>query len=158
VLGYPGSTEMLLALERGEVEGNCGLGWTFLKLRKASWLAEHKINILFQWSLTKHPDLADVPLIVDFTRTSEDRQVFEFLLAPQGMGRPFFAPPGVPAARIAALRDGFAATLQDPQFRAEAERLGIEIQLVRGEAVQALVERIYTFPPEVIARAKAAAE
>jgi tripartite-type tricarboxylate transporter receptor subunit TctC len=158
VLGYPGSTEMLLALERGEVEGNCGLGWTFLKLRKASWLAEHKINILFQWSLTKHPDLADVPLIVDFTRTSEDRQVFEFLLAPQGMGRPFFAPPSVPAARIAALRDGFAATLQDPQFRAEAERLGIEIQLVRGEAVQALVERIYAFPPEVIARAKAAAE
>jgi len=57
VLGYPGSTEMLLALERGEVEGNCGLGWTFLKLRKADWLRDKKINILFQWSLHKHPDL-----------------------------------------------------------------------------------------------------
>src|SRR5262249_21443750 len=97
VLGYPGSTEMLLALERGEVEGNCGLGWTFLKLRKAAWLREKKINILFQWSLRKHPDLPDVPLIIDSARTAEDRQVFEFLLATQEMGRPFFAPPDVPA-------------------------------------------------------------
>jgi len=158
VLGYPGSTEMLLALERGEVEGNCGLGWTFLKLRKADWLRDKKINILFQWSLHKHPDLPEVPLLIDSTRTPEDRKVFEFLLAPQDMGRPFFAPPGVPPERLQALRDAFAQTLKDPQFLAEADKMGIEVQVVRGEAVQALVERIYAAPPDVIARAKAAAE
>jgi tripartite-type tricarboxylate transporter receptor subunit TctC len=158
VLGYPGSTEMLLAMERGEVEGNCGLGWTFLKLRKAAWLKEKKINLLFQWSLAKHPDLPDVPLIVDSTKTTEDRQVFEFLLATQEMGRPFFAPPGVPAERVKALRDAFARTLKDPQFLADADKMGIEVQNVGGEAVQALIERIYAAPPEVIARAKAAAE
>ena len=158
VLGYPGSTEMLLALERGEVEGNCGLGWTFLKLRKAGWLRDRKINILFQWSLRKHPDLLEVPLLVDATRTPDDRKVFEFLLAPQDMGRPFFAPPGVPAERLQALRDAFAQTLKDPQFLADADKMGIEVQVVRGEEVQALVERIYAAPPDVIARAKAAAE
>jgi tripartite-type tricarboxylate transporter receptor subunit TctC len=158
VLGYPGSTEMLLALERGEVEGNCGLGWTFLKLRKADWLKDKKINILFQWSLREHPDLPGIPLIIDSARTPEDRKVFEFLLAPQDMGRPFFAPPSVPAERVAALRDAFAKTLQDPQFLAEAEKMGVEVQLVRGEQIQRLVEKIYASPPEVIARAKAAAE
>ena len=158
VLGYPGSTEMLLALERGEVEGNCGLGWTFLKLRKADWLRDKKINILFQWSLHKHPDLPGVPLIIDATKTPEDRKVFEFLLATQDMGRPFFAPPGVPAERVAALRAAFAQTLQDPQFLADADKMGVEVQHVGGERIQKLVERIYASPPEVIARAKAAAE
>jgi tripartite-type tricarboxylate transporter receptor subunit TctC len=158
VLGYPGSTEMLLALERGEVEGNCGLGWTFVKLRKADWLRDKKINILFQWSLHKHPDLPGVPLIIDSTKTPEDRKVFEFLLATQEMGRPFFAPPGVPAERVAALRAAFAQTLQDPQFLADADRMGVEVQHVGGERIQKLVERIYASPPEVIARAKAAAE
>jgi hypothetical protein len=158
VLGYPGSTEMLLALERGEVEGNCGLGWTFLKLRRADWLREKKINILFQWSLRRHPDLPEVPLIIDATRTPQDRQVFEFLLAPQDMGRPFFAPSGLPVERLQALRDAFALTLKDPQFLADADKMGIEVQVVRGEEVQALVERIYAAPPDVIARAKTAAE
>jgi tripartite-type tricarboxylate transporter receptor subunit TctC len=158
VLGYPGSTEMLLALERGEVEGNCGLGWTFLKLRRADWLREKKINILFQWSLHKHPDLPAVPLIIDAVKTPQDRKVFEFLLATQDMGRPFFAPPGVPAERVAALRAAFAQALKDPQFLADADRMGIEVQHVGGEQIQQLVAAIYASPPEVIARAKAAAE
>jgi tripartite-type tricarboxylate transporter receptor subunit TctC len=74
------------------------------------------------------------------------------------MGRPFFAPPGVPAERLQALRDAFAQTLKDPQFLADADKMGIEVQVVRGEDVQALVERIYAAPPDVIARAKATAE
>src|SRR5205823_3385114 len=146
------------AMERGEVEGNCGLGWTFLKLRKADWLRDKKINILFQWALHKHPDLPDVPLIIESTKAPEDRKVFEFLLAPQDMGRPFFAPPGLPADRVAALRTAFARTLHDPQFLAEAEKMGLEVQHRSGEAVQQLVERIYASPGDVIARAKAAAE
>ena len=158
VLGYPGSTEILLAMERGEVEGFCGIGWTFLKLRKGDWLKEKKVNILYQMSLTKHPELPDVPAIIDFAKTPDDRKVFEFLFAPQEMGRPFFAPPGVPAERVKALRDAFAQTLKDPQYLADAEKMGVEVQHVGGEQIQELVERIYASPPDVIARAKTVAE
>jgi len=158
VLGYPGSTEMLLALERGEVEGNCGLGWTFIKLRKADWLRDKKINVLFQWSLRSHPDIPDVPLIIDRARTPEDRKLFEFLFAPQEMGRPFFAPPGVPPERLAALRLAFERTLKDSQFLADADKMGLEVQHVGGEAIEKLLERLYASPKEVIERAKAVAE
>jgi tripartite-type tricarboxylate transporter receptor subunit TctC len=158
VLGYPGSTEILLAMERGEVEGFCGIGWTFLKLRKGDWLKEKKVNILYQMSLTKHPELPDVPAIIDYAKTPDDRKVFEFLFAPQEMGPPFFAPPGVPAERVRALRAAFAQTLKDAGFLADAEKMGVEVQHVGGEEIQALVERIYASPPEVIARAKAVAE
>jgi tripartite-type tricarboxylate transporter receptor subunit TctC len=158
VLGYHGSTEILLAMERGEVEGFCGIGWTFLKLRKADWLKDKKINILYQMSLEKHPELPHVPAIIDHARTPDDRKVFEFLFAPQEMGRPFFAPPAVPAERVKALRDAFARTFKDPAFLAEAEKMGVEVQHVGGEQIQALVERIYASPPDVIARAKAVAE
>jgi len=145
-------------MERGEVEGFCGIGWTFLKLRKGDWLKDKKINILYQMSLEKHPELPDVPAIIDYAKTSDDRKVFEFLFAPQEMGRPFFAPPGVPAERVRALREAFAQTLKDPQFLADAEKMGIEVQHVGGEQIQMLVERIYASPPEVITRARAAAE
>jgi tripartite-type tricarboxylate transporter receptor subunit TctC len=158
VLGYPGSTEILLAMERGEVDGFCGIGWTFLKLRKGEWLRDKKLNILYQMSIEKHPELPHVPAIIDYARTPEDRKVFEFLFAPQEMGRPFFAPPGVPAERVAALRAAFARTLKDPQFLAEAEKMGVEVQHIGGEHIQALVERIYASPPDVIARARAVAE
>ena len=158
VLGYPGSTEMLLALERGEVEGNCGLGWTFIKLRKADWLRDKKINVLFQWSLRSHPDIPDVPLIIDRARTPEDRKLFEFLFAPQEMGRPFFAPPGVPPERLAALRLAFERTLKDSQFLADADKMGLEVQHVGGEAIEKLLDRLYASPREVIERAKAVAE
>jgi tripartite-type tricarboxylate transporter receptor subunit TctC len=158
VLGYHGSTEILLAMERGEVEGFCGIGWTFLKLRKGDWLKDKKINILYQMSLEKHPELPDVPAIIDHARTPDDRKVFEFLFAPQEMGRPFFAPPGVPAERVKALRDAFARTFQDPAFLAEAEKMGVEVQHVGGAAIQALLEKIYASPKEIIDRAKAVAE
>jgi tripartite-type tricarboxylate transporter receptor subunit TctC len=116
VLGYPGSTEILLAMERGEVESFCAIGWTFVKLRKADWLRDKKINILFQMALAKHPELPDVPFIPDLAKTPEDRQVFEFLFAPQEFGRAFFAPPDVPPARLRALRQAFERTLKDRQF------------------------------------------
>jgi tripartite-type tricarboxylate transporter receptor subunit TctC len=158
ITGYPGSTEILLAIERGELHGFCGIGWTFVKLRKGDWIRERKINILFQMALQKHPDIPEVPAILDFAKTSEVRQVIEFLFAPQEMGRPFFAPPGVPAERVAALRRAFSQTLNDPKFMEEAQKLGLEIQLIGGEAIQGLVDRIYATPPAVIERAKAAVE
>jgi tripartite-type tricarboxylate transporter receptor subunit TctC len=158
ITGYPGSTEILLAVERGEVQGMCGIGWTFVKLRKGDWLRDKKVNVLFQMALQKHPDIPDVPAILDFAKTTEDRQVIEFLFAPQEMGRPFFAPPDVPADRVAALRTAFAQTLKDPKFLEEAEKQGVEVQLVGGEAIQKLVDKIYASPVQVIERAKAVVE
>jgi tripartite-type tricarboxylate transporter receptor subunit TctC len=158
VLGYPGSTELLIAMERGETQGFCGIGWTFVKLRKGDWLRDKKINILFQMALNKHPEILNVPAIIDHARTADDRKVFEFLFAPQEMGRPFFAPPDVPADRLAALRRAFELTLKDPQFLADAEKMGVEVQHVGGEAIQALLEKIYASPKEIIERAKAVAE
>jgi tripartite-type tricarboxylate transporter receptor subunit TctC len=158
VVGYQSSAEMNLAMERGELDGNCGLGWTIVKLRKPDWLSENKISILFQMGLRKHQDLPDVPLISDYARTPEDRQAFEFLFAPQEMGRPFFAPPGVPAERVRALRDAFERTLKDRQFLDEAHRLGLEVQHGGGEAIERLLERIYATPKSVIERVKAITE
>jgi tripartite-type tricarboxylate transporter receptor subunit TctC len=158
VLGYHGSTDILLAMERGEVHGFCGIGWTFVKLRKADWVKDKKINLLFQISLSKHPDLPDVPALIEQAKTPEDRKVFEFLFAPQEMGRPFFAPPEVPAERVRALREAFARTLRDPQFLAEADKMGIEVQYVGGEEVRKLLERVYASPKDVIERAKAIAQ
>src|SRR5262245_751931 len=158
VLGYPGSTELLIAMERGETQGFCGIGWTFVKLRKGDWLRDKKINILFQMALNKHPEIPQVPAIIDHARTADDRKVFEFLFAPQEMGRPFFAPPDVPADRLAALRRAFELTLKDPQFLADAEKMGVEVQHVGGAAIQSLLEKIYASPKEIIDRAKAVAE
>jgi tripartite-type tricarboxylate transporter receptor subunit TctC len=158
VLGYHGSSELILAMERGETQGFCGIGWTFLKLRKGEWLRDKKVNILFQIAMGKHPDLPDVPLIIDHARTPDDRKVFEFLFAPQDMGRPFFAPPEVPAARVAALREAFAKTFKDAQFLADAEKMGIEVQFVGGAEIDKLLARIYGSPPEIIERAKAVAQ
>jgi tripartite-type tricarboxylate transporter receptor subunit TctC len=158
VIGYQSSADMNLAMERGELAGNCGLGWTIVKLRKPDWLTDNKISILFQMGLRKHPDLPAVPLITDLAKTPEDRQVFEFLFAPQDMGRPFFAPPGVPAERVQALRAGFEQTLKDAQFLAEANRLGLEVQHGGGDAIDRLLERLYATPKAVIERVKAIAE
>ena len=155
VLGYHGSTELLLAMERGETQGFCGIGWTFVKLRQGDWLRDKKINILFQISMQKHPELPDVPAIIDHARTPEDRKVFEFLFAPQEMGWPYFAPPGVPAERVEALREAFEKSLKDPLYLADAERMGIEVQHLGGAHIDRLLERVYATPQDIIDRAKA---
>ncbi|MDB5533293.1 MAG: tripartite tricarboxylate transporter family receptor [Hyphomicrobiales bacterium] len=154
IMGYPGSAEMDLAMERGELQGNCGLGWSVIKTRRQDWLKNNRINILFQMSLEKHPDLPDVPLVLDYAKTPADRKVLEFLFAPQEMGRPFFAPPGVPAERVDALRQAFVRTLQDPTFLNEAAKAGLEINLVDGASVQKIIETMYATPPETLQRIK----
>jgi len=156
--GYKSSAELNLAMERGEVAGNCGLNWSIVKLREPAWLTEKKINILFQMGLSKHPDLPDVPLISDDAKTPEDKQVFEFLFIPQEMGHPFFAPPGIPAERVHALREAFERTLKDAEFLADASKVGLEVEYGSGEKMQELLDRVYSTPSEVIERVKTVAE
>ena len=151
VRGFPGGNEIKLAMLRGEVSGRCGWSWSSVKTAHADWVTDKKINILFQMSANKHPDLPDVPLIMDLAETDEQRQILRLIFSRQTLGRPFVAPPGVPEDRVQALRDAFMATMQDPEFLADAEKADLEITPVSGEDVQALVTDIYETPPELAA-------
>jgi tripartite-type tricarboxylate transporter receptor subunit TctC len=155
VAGYPGGNEIDLAMERGEVMGRCGWSWSSVVATHKHWFDERKIHVLVQLSLSKHPDLPQVPLIMDLARTDEQRQIFKLVFARQPMGRPFLAPPGLPAERVAILRKAFMDTMKDPDFLAEASRTKLEINPVDGEAVQALVQEVYRTPQDI---AKAVAE
>jgi tripartite-type tricarboxylate transporter receptor subunit TctC len=153
VRGFPGGNEIKLAMERGEVSGRCGWSWSSVKATEAEWLKDKRISILAQLSLRKHPDLPDVPLIMDYAKTDEARQIFKVVLARQVMAWPFAAPPGVPAERVAALRKAFDETLQDKDFLAEAERMNLEITLVTGERIDSLIDDLYrTTSPDLTAK------
>jgi len=153
VTGYPGGNDVNLALERGEVDGRCGWSWSSVKSTRANWLSDKKIAILMQLSLAKHPDLPDVPLITELAKTDEQRQILKLIFARQALGRPYLAPPGVPAERVAILRKAFMDTMADKEFLAEAEQAQLEITPVAGEAVQKLVTEVYQTPPAVVRKA-----
>jgi tripartite-type tricarboxylate transporter receptor subunit TctC len=153
VTGYPGGNEIDLAMERGEVAGRCGWSWSSVIATHKHWVDDRKINVLVQLSLSKHADLANVPLIMDFAKNEEIKQIFKLVFARQPMGRPFLAAPGIPAERVAALRKAFMDTLHDKEFLAEAARMKLEINPVSGEAVQNIVHEVYRTPKQVTAKA-----
>jgi tripartite-type tricarboxylate transporter receptor subunit TctC len=155
VTGYPGGNDVSLALERGEVQGRCGWSWSSIKTTRPNWIRNKRIVVLVQMSLSKHPDLPDVPLIMDLAKTDEQRQIFKMIFARQTMGRPYAAPPGLPADRLAALRTGFMDTMTDREFLDEAEQNKFEINPVSGEQLEALVKEVYRTPPEVVKKAAA---
>jgi len=156
VAGYPGGNDVVLAMERGEVQGRCGWSWSSVLAARMSWWKEKKINILVQLALTKHPDLPDVPLVTDLAKNDAQRQMLRMIFARQVMGRPFVAPPGVPKERVAALRKAFMDTLADPDFLADCAKAKLEIAPVPGDKVEALVKEIYATPAEVAKQAAAA--
>jgi tripartite-type tricarboxylate transporter receptor subunit TctC len=152
VAGYADS-DVTLAMEKGEVEGVCGLSYTTLRATHPDWFREHKINLLLQIGLTKFPDLPDVPSAVDLVSDPATKRVLELILTRQETGRPFAAPPGVPADRVALLRQAFDATVRDPAFLADAKKLQMEVDPLTGAEVEALLRRAYAAPAEIIARA-----
>ena len=156
VTGYPGVNDLSLAMERGETDGRCGWTWSAAKAARADWIRDNKIYIAVQFATEKHPELPHVPLVTDLARNDRERNALDLILSQQAMGRPFAAPPGVPAARVAALRGAFARTVADPEFLAEADKQQLEIKLVEGEVLQDMVERMFKAPPEVVAAARAA--
>jgi tripartite-type tricarboxylate transporter receptor subunit TctC len=153
ITGYPGGNDVSLALERGEVGGRCGWSWSSVKSIRASWVAEKKINLLMQFSLAKHADLPDVPLIMHLAKNDEQRQMFRLIFARQTMGRPYQGPPGMPADRLRALQQAFMDTMKDKDFLAEADKAQFEITPVSGEAIERLVAEAHKTPPEVAAKA-----
>jgi hypothetical protein len=154
--GYAGSREIVVAMERNEVQGMCGMDWSSLATQQRSWISSGFVRLLAQEDLQGHPEMnrMGVPLTISFAKTEEDRQVMEMFYSQNLFGRPYLVPPGVPADRVAVLRRAFAAMLQDKALLAEAEKSGLDIGPMSGEELQALVARLYALPPKVIERAK----
>ena len=157
VTGYESTPKIHLAMESGEVHGTIA-NWSTLKAINTNWITEKKIRILAQWALQKSPELDDVPLFLDLAKTDADRDALRLMLARLEYGRPFFLPPNVPAARVEALRRAFDATMKDPAYLAEAEKLKIDVDPLSGEQVAALVEQVSRTPTDIVARVRAAME
>jgi tripartite-type tricarboxylate transporter receptor subunit TctC len=155
ITGYPGSTEAFLAVERGEVDGYPSIFWTTLKATKPEWLRDNSITMLTQLALEKHPDLPNVPLVLDFAKTPADRAALELMLASQLPGRPYLAPPGLPSDRVKILQDAFMATMADAEFLAVAKKRDLEILPKSGPEVQEFIARIYKTPKDVVDRVNA---
>jgi tripartite-type tricarboxylate transporter receptor subunit TctC len=153
VTGYPGTNEIQLATERGEVDGLCGLSWSTLKGRYPHWLKDKKANILVQAGIKKQPELSDVPSASELAKQADQRQILKLMLIGQAMAPPFAAPPGIPADRRAALITAFERTTKDPDFLAEAEKLNFEVNPVSADKLDALLAEAYATPKDVIAKA-----
>jgi tripartite-type tricarboxylate transporter receptor subunit TctC len=153
VTGYPGGNEVGLAMERGEVKGRCGWSWSSVKSTHMKWYQEHKFTVLLQLALQKHPDLPNVPLVVDLAKNDEQRKILRLIFARQVMGRTFLAPPGIPRDRAVALRKAFLDTLKDKEFLANSEKAKMEINPVSGEEVETLMKEAYATPPAIAKKA-----
>jgi predicted outer membrane repeat protein len=152
ISGYD-TGSMRLAMEKGEVEGICGLAWQTYKAISFDWIESKKLNVLVQLGLEKNAELPDVPLALDLLKDPDDRKVLELIVLPQEFGRPFLAPPGVPADRMALYRKAFGAVLKDAQFRAESERQHLSIEPVDDRQIEALLARGYAAPKPIHDRA-----
>jgi tripartite-type tricarboxylate transporter receptor subunit TctC len=152
VTGYTGTTDIGLAIERGEVEGIGDWSWSSLKKQKPDWIRDGKINMLLQSGLHNDPELPHVPNALEFAKTDADRKLIELYLTQKQVARPIIAPPGVPAARLAVLRSAFAALAGDRDFLVDAERSGLEVDPIAGEAVDKVVALIGATPPAIAER------
>ena len=152
VTGYPGGTEITLAMQRHEVDGRCGWSWTSLLSRNKAMLTSKEINVTLQVALAKDPDpnLARVPLIMDMTTDPAEHAALKLIVSRQSIARPFAAPPDVPADRLAMLRAAFDATMKDPDFLAEAHAADLDVRPVAGAAVETLIKDIYASSPQAI--------
>ncbi len=154
VPGYPGGSEIYLAMERGEIAGRVTQSWAGWKSQKPDWIAERKIISLAQGGRKRHADLAQTPLLADFARSAQDRQLIQFMLSSDEVARPIIAAQGTPPDRVSILRGAFMATMQDPDFQADADKLKLDIEAMSGEEAQAIVSEMMAAPAVIIERAK----
>src|SRR5262245_56952912 len=130
--GYQGTRQGMLAIERGEVGGNIGITWASLKATNGAWLREGKIRVIIQYGLEKHPELPKVSWIYDYAKTADDRAAMDLAFGNQEFGRPFIAPPGVPDNVTAMLRTAFERTMNDPEFKADADKRQVDLDFTSG--------------------------
>ena len=156
VTGYAGSREIMIAMERNEVQGMCGMDWSSFLTQQRDWVSSGFARLLAQEDLNGHPVMnkMGVPLTISFAKTEDDRRAMEMIYSQNLFGRPYVMAPGVPADRVAALRKAFIAMLEDKALLAEAQKSGLDVGPMGGEELQALVAKLYAMPPKVIERAK----
>jgi tripartite-type tricarboxylate transporter receptor subunit TctC len=155
IMGYKGSNEAQLAVERGEAEGH-STAWTAVKVAHPDWLPTHKINIIVQYALKPHPELADVPVVIDLARNDQERAILRAVMNATEVGTSFMTTPGVPPDRVAALRHAFDETMKDPDFLAEAARLRLTVNPLSGGELQKLVANVSNLPPDLVDKLRAA--
>ena len=153
VTGFPGTKEITLAIERGELDGIAGWSWDSLKLERPDWANSKDFNLVMQVSDRRHPEIANVPNIYDYIDNPDEKATLELIFGHQLLGRPFIMAPGVPADRVEAVRHAFDATMKDAKFLSEAEAMRLEIDAVGGEQIEAHVKRIFSMPKTLIDKA-----
>ena len=158
VTGYAGSNEIMLAIERNEVQGLCGVGWSSIAAQHPHWLANGFGKLIAQLATKGHPEMnrMGVPVAIDFAKTEEDRKVMGLIYSQLTFGRPFVLPPGTPPDRVAALRKAFMATMQDKDTLADAKKMNLDLDALSGEDVQVEVANAYGMPANIVERAKQA--
>jgi tripartite-type tricarboxylate transporter receptor subunit TctC len=150
ISGFPGGTEVLLSMQRGEVDGRCGWSWSALVSRDKYLLDQKLVTIPLQLGVEKNPELPDVPLVLDLTSDPKEKAALKLIFSRQVMARPFAAPPNLPSERAKALRDAFDATMKDPAFLAEMKRLDLEVRPQGGARLEQMVKEVYAYPAEVV--------
>jgi len=154
VPGYEGTAQSMLAMERGEVEG-ATTGWTSLKAGKQAWLKDNKVTVLVQYAASKHPDLPNVPTMVDLARNPEERQILSVFASDAEIGKSIMAPPGLPADRTAILRKAFDAMMKDPEVLADVEKQKLDFDPLDGAALQKLIQDLASTPAAILEKARA---
>ena len=152
VTGYNSTAQIALAVERGEVQGIADWSWSSLKAVRPNWIADKQITLLLQGALNNEPELGKLPNALDFIKSDADRKVLELHFTQKTAARPLVAPPGVPADRIAILRQAFAELAKDKEFLADAERTKLEFDFVPGGDIEKVVHQIVTTPPDIAER------
>jgi tripartite-type tricarboxylate transporter receptor subunit TctC len=158
VAGYPDTRQINLAMQSGEVQGRAGNNLNSIKAENPQWLPEKKIRILAQVGLERDPEFKNIPLMLEFGKTPEDRTELRLFSADIAVGRPYLAPPGVPKDRVNTLRRSFDETMKDPEFLKATAAAGVNVAPSTGEKLQNIVAQIVATPPDIVARARAAME
>jgi tripartite-type tricarboxylate transporter receptor subunit TctC len=153
VRGYSGPGNIMLAIERGEVQGMCGSVLTFVNAQHPDWVRDNKVRMLIQIGLQRSALMGDTPFVMDFAKTEDDKRMLRVLIGWNIMGRPFLAPPDIPADRRAALVVAFDAAMQDPEFRADAARQRLEVSSIGGAQIDSFLADVYATPKPLVERA-----
>jgi len=156
VTGYKASTEVNIAMERGETQGRGANTYLAYRFQNPDWIRDKKINFIFQMTETRDPAMPDVPTLLEYAKNEEQRKVILLMVKSETVGRPLLAPPGVPAERVAMLRKALMEVVKDPGFLAEAEKAQLEISPVTGEELQTIVQEIVDTPKDIVEKYKAA--
>jgi hypothetical protein len=156
ITGYPGTREIVIALERGELTGRV---WDMegIKAARPDWLRDNKINIVVQLAPHKMPEVPDsVPLVKDYVADADERAALDVVFMSTILARPYLAPPNIPADRRQALRAAFMATMKDPAFLADTQKLQLNIDPTSGEEMEKIVRDAYALPEAIIAKVRKA--